>query len=439
VTSRHSNDGLYKRCDCARRQWLKCAHGWHFDFYKGRKWRYSLDVIARARGEQPPRAKGDAEALRDRIRGEIRSGTFTDPHAQPAPVPADARLTFADVADRYRDRYVRVPTRRKMAGHAIELHLEALKRAEIPAARGHSVRLADKPIAEITKADIEAIRDGRRQAMRRAVEARVQWDAEAAARTTGETMARPKPREMAKGGETGINRLLARLRALLNWAIAEGYIDSNPFKRHGVTVIKLAGRAEQRRRRRVQGGEEQGLITHASPHLQALIIAALETGCRVGELLALQWRDIEQSSGPTGEPVPRRIVLPAEKTKDNETREIPVTQRLAAILEMRRVAPDGRPLSPAAHVFGNETGEPIASIKTAWKATCRRANIAGLHFHDLRREFASRVRETPGNSDHEVRDLLGHANISTTSRYLGSTPETRERAMHRFEQHQNAN
>lgn len=45
-------------------------------------------------------------------------------------------------------------------------------------------------------------------------------------------------------------------------------------------------------------------------------------------------------------------------------------------------------------------------------------------------------RETPGNSDHEVRDLLGHANISTTSRYLGSTPDSRERAMLRFEAHQ---
>jgi integrase len=86
-------------------------------------------------------------------------------------------------------------------------------------------------------------------------------------------------------------------------------------------------------------------------------------------------------------------------------------------------------------VFGNEVGEQIASIKTAWYAACRRANITGLCFHDLRREFASRVRETPGNFDHEVRDLLGHANISTTSRYLGSTPETRERAMQRFERH----
>jgi Phage integrase family len=131
-------------------------------------------------------------------------------------------------------------------------------------------------------------------------------------------------------------------------------------------------------------------------------------------------------------------VLLAEKTKTYETREIPVTQRLAAILEMRRVAPDGRSVGLDAYVFGNEVGEPIASIKTAWYAACRRASITGLCFHDLRREFASRVRETPGNSDHEVRDLLGHANISTTSRYLGSTPETRERAMHRFEQHHSA-
>src|SRR5712691_715713 len=130
MSTRQSNDGLYKRCDCARRKWLKCEHGWHFDFYKGRKFRYSLDVIARARGEQPPRAKGDAEALRDRIRGEIRSGTFIDPHAKPAPVSTDTRLTFGDVADRYRDQYVRVPTRRQRAGHAIELHLEALKRGE---------------------------------------------------------------------------------------------------------------------------------------------------------------------------------------------------------------------------------------------------------------------------------------------------------------------
>lgn len=52
-------------------------------------------------------------------------------------------------------------------------------------------------------------------------------------------MDRPKRRLMVKGGETGINRLLARARALFNWAIGEGIIDYSPFKRHGVMVCDL--------------------------------------------------------------------------------------------------------------------------------------------------------------------------------------------------------
>src|SRR5438552_3452928 len=57
--TRHNNDGLSKRCDCPRRQWLKCDHPWHFDFYKRKKFRFSLDKIAEDRGEKPPRTKGD--------------------------------------------------------------------------------------------------------------------------------------------------------------------------------------------------------------------------------------------------------------------------------------------------------------------------------------------------------------------------------------------
>ena len=45
----------------------------------------------------------------------------------------------------------------------------------------------------------------------------------------------------------------------------------------------------------------------------------------------------------------------------------------------------------------NDVGEPIKRIKTAWRATCRRADIQDLHFHDLRREFASRLLEELGS------------------------------------------
>src|SRR5262249_6924544 len=83
---------------------------------------------------------------------------------------------------------------------------------------------------------------------------------------------------------------------------------------------------------------------------------------------------------------------------------------------------------PDKFVFWNEVGEQVGSIKTAWRATCRRAGIRGLHFHDLRREFGSRLLES-GAAEHDVRDFLGHANITTTSRYLKSTPLRLERAL----------
>ena len=61
----------------------------------------------------------------------------------------------------------------------------------------------------------------------------------------------------------GINRLLARLRHLFNSAIAEGYVTDSPFKRHGVTVVRLEHKAEGPRTRRLiaaipgkDGGED---------------------------------------------------------------------------------------------------------------------------------------------------------------------------------------
>jgi integrase len=58
-------------------------------------------------------------------------------------------------------------------------------------------------------------------------------------------------------------------------------------------VVKLETNAETPRDRRLAEGEEDALLKHASRHLHALIVAALSTGCRLGELLGLQWKDVE--------------------------------------------------------------------------------------------------------------------------------------------------
>jgi integrase len=72
-------------------------------------------------------------------------------------------------------------------------------------------------------------------------------------------------------------------------------------------------------------------------------------------------------------------------------------------------------------VFGNEVGERILSIKKEWKAVRAAAQVTNLKFHDLRREFGSRLLEVVGGNPSIVRDWLGHADLTTTNRYLATS------------------
>ncbi len=422
-----THDGIKKRCEHPRRGWPKCDCPWHFSFHHGgHEHRYSLDKIATARNLKLPRTKADAVALRDTLRGEIRLGTFVGPQ-DPVPTPViEAPLTVGEVANRYLRSYVgRVVADdgsvswtgrhlRQRSAEQATYHLDVIRRTEVPVTEKRTDRFENRPLASVTKHDVEALREARR------------------------------PR-----GVFGTNRLLARLRHFFNWCIAEGYLETTPFKRGTVTVVKLEIAAEASRTRRLQAGEEEGLLQHAPSHLRALIVAALATGCREGELLSLQWWQIT-----TDRQGRHWLTLTAEKTKDGDLRVIPVGTRLLAELSMRRHGPDGAQHGSDAFVFGNECGEQVAFPKLAWAVTVLRAHghdvtwasggkklspesraaykKINLHFHDLRREFASRLRES-GAPDHDVRDFLGHANITTTSRYLRSTPVRLATSLDRLE------
>jgi integrase len=167
------------------------------------------------------------------------------------------------------------------------------------------------------------------------------------------------------------------------------------------------------------------LLAACNPHLRVLVTAALETCCRVGELLSLQWKHVRFDLN--------EIRLPALNTKARRMRVLPMSQRLRALLDMRRFDPTGKPFAGAAFVFGNDVGEPVGTVDTAWNAACRRANIRGLHFHDLRREAGSRLLES-GMPEHYVQRFLDHANLSTTSRYLKTTRRGMHEALRRVEE-----
>ena len=70
------------------------------------------------------------------------------------------------------------------------------------------------------------------------------------------------------------------------------------------------------------------LFAARGPHLQALMTAAIETGCRVGELLSLQWQQVRFDLN--------EIHFLAKNTKARRARNLPMSQRLRSLLEMRR-------------------------------------------------------------------------------------------------------
>jgi integrase len=93
----------------------------------------------------------------------------------------------------------------------------------------------------------------------------------------------------------------------------------------------------------------------ASPRLQRLIIAALETGCRLGELLALHWGDVDLER--------KELTIRAEHAKDDESRTLPLSARLRAAIEMSRHDAAGQELPASAHVFGDEIGTRSSSSR----------------------------------------------------------------------------
>ena len=121
----------------------------------------------------------------------------------------------------------------------MQWHIQVLRVIEITGPRGVKVPFGRKLLDQITKADVEALRRVRRE---------------------------HDPR--AKGGEAGCNRILSRLRHMFSWAIGERIMDHTPFKRHGVTVIKLNGAAEAPRVRRLEEGEETDVPVYERDRLQ---------------------------------------------------------------------------------------------------------------------------------------------------------------------------
>ena len=197
-------------------------------------------------------------------------------------------------------------------------------------------------------------------------------------------------------GRSTLNRQRATLSRFFSWAIGRGlHPGPNP-------VHELRKFRESPGRTRYLTTEEAGkLHMAAAHHLKPILVAALCTGGRLGELLALRWRDVDLEAG--------LVTFRKETTKSRKERWVPVSQDLAECLRsLRRGIPEDR-------IFSFR-GEGLKSVRTAFARARKKAGLQDVHFHDLRHTFASWYMQNGGDL-YRLQKYLGHASIAMTQRY----------------------
>lgn len=150
-------------------------------------------------------------------------------------------------------------------------------------------------------------------------------------------------------------------------------------------------------------------------HIEPLVILAMNTGMRKGELLSLTWVDINFER--------EFVTVKADNAKSGKTRHIPLNQKAkSALLNWKLDCESPR------WVFEGENGEPLRDFKKAWVALLDIAEIKDFRFHDLRHHFASKLVMN-GVDLNTVRELLGHSSLDMTLRYAHLAPEHKAAAV----------
>ena len=205
----------------------------------------------------------------------------------------------------------------------------------------------------------------------------------------------------------GVNRALARLKSIYNKAIVWGKFDGkNPVK--GVKFLT----ENNKRLRYLEKEEISRLLNNCEAHLKPIVITALNTGMRKGEILNLKWQDVDF----------RRNIIHIYKTKNNEKREIPMNEMVkTALVKVRK-----NPNSP--YIFNRFNDKPYLNVRKSFFTALKKSGIIDFRFHDLRHTFASQLVMS-GVDLNTVRELLGHKTLDMTLRYSHLSPDHKKRAV----------
>jgi integrase len=236
-----------------------------------------------------------------------------------------------------------------------------------------------------------------------------------------------------------INRRTATLKACLSKAAQWGVIEYSPLaglKRLSVDEFErirflsdeeeialrkaLGTRQDLQREERIRYNQWR-VARHMRPyptlngraftdHIMPIVLLALNTGMRRGEIFKLEWSDLEFSR--------KQLRVKGLATKTGRTRYLPLNKEALRVLqEAKEYKQSSRYVFPSP-----VTGKPFDNINTAWRQVLTDAQIEGFRFHDLRHTFASNLVMNSIDLN-TVRELLGHRDLTMTLRYAHLAPQ----------------
>jgi len=198
-----------------------------------------------------------------------------------------------------------------------------------------------------------------------------------------------------------VARFLSALSHVFSVGVKEwGWLDDTPMR-------KVSKPKEPRGRVRfLDDDEREALITACQeseePYLYPIVVLALSTGARKGEILSLEWGDIDL----------QREVAILHETKNDDRRALPLAGRSLEVIKglskTRRI--DTR------YLFPNEDGKKPIEIRLPWGEAVKKSKLKNFRFHDLRHSAASYLAMS-GASLAEIAEVLGHKTLQMVKRY----------------------
>ena len=217
-----------------------------------------------------------------------------------------------------------------------------------------------------------------------------------------------KRMEEGKVGAATRNRHLTMLRAMFNKGIEWGLANSNPAG----SIGRL--RETGARTRFLDGHEIQRLLAASSESFRPILITALHTGMRRGEILNLKWADVDF----------KNTIITVQESKSGKKRMLPMDDTLCETLRVLPTRFKRGYLYPSPV----KEGKPQYDFKRQFRNAVTKAGIDNFRFHDLRHTFASHL-VVSGVDLMTVKELLGHATLTMTMRYSHLAPDHRMRAI----------